>query len=623
MLLCFCVCLGGSAQVVAVSQPRPTLRYQFGDNPAWAGPAFDDSTWPTAPNGQIPLPPYDSHGFLWIRAQVPVRTGSEVPLALLFDGNENQLMADEIYVNGTRVGQQGALEPRTIVTPSAEPAVFGIPLGAATPGATAVVALRAWYIPGVRVSIGRIAPRFTIDSSRFVRLARSARHQRTLISIGPQLGANLIITCCGLGLLLLWRRSGGRDILLCGLLLTLYAPVGIVADLESHGVLHIPWMIYILSYSLVQIAQMDCNLEFTWTIHAYRNRLFLRLGQAALVIFNVTLAVRELALNPSRFAAWSIPVSLVCVYAFDAITFGANLWALLVLRRNKLIAAALALIPLSATLGRRGFLYSFYLGPFYFDTFNFAFLLSCLALFIMLGKRAWTAWGDANNLRVEFDAAREVQERLVVAPPAVPGFQMQSAYIPATQVGGDFYHIRPDDQGGVLIAVGDVSGKGLRAAMAVSAIIGALRAMPLLRPSRVLFDLNRGLAGNLGGGFVTCCVTHIAAGGTMIVANAGHLPPYRNGHELPLASSLPLGLAPDGAWTESTFELAPGDALTFLSDGVVEARNPRGELYGFDRTQKIARQSAEEIARAAQAFGQEDDITVLTLAFTGAEVLHA
>ncbi|HEX4310327.1 MAG TPA: PP2C family protein-serine/threonine phosphatase [Acidobacteriaceae bacterium] len=616
ILLCFCVSLPAAAQ--SYSAPaQPTLRYQFGDNPAFASPTFDDSSWATAPDGQIPLPPFDSHGYLWIRARVPVRAGSEIPLAILLDG-ENQLMADELYVNGTLAGQQGALEPKIVVAPSAEPAVFGIPLGAATPGATAVVAFRAWYIPGVRVSVGRVTPRFTIDSSRFVRLVRSARHQRAIISIGPQLGANLIITCCGLGLLLLWRRSGGRDILLCALLLILYAPVGIIADLESHGVLHIPWMIYILSYSLVQIGQMDCNLEFTWAIHAYRNRLFLRLGQAVLVTFNVTLAVRELALNPSSFTAWSIPLSLICVYAFDAITFGANLWALVVLRRNKLIAAALALIPLSATLGRRGFLYSFNLGPFYFDTFNFAFLLSCLALFIMLGKRAWTAWGDANNLRVEFDAAREVQERLVVTPPAVPGFHMQSAYIPATQVGGDFFHIRPDENGGVLIAVGDVSGKGLRAAMAVSAIIGALRAMPLLPPSRVLFDLNRGLAGNLGGGFVTCCVTRIAADGTMIIANAGHLPPYRNGQELPLPSSLPLGLTTDGSWADSPIRLNPGDTLTFLSDGVVEARNSRGELYGFDRTAAISTLPAEEIARAASAFGQEDDITVLTLAFVGA-----
>ncbi len=620
LLLFFCVSLAAAAQT---NGAPPTLRYQFGDNPAYASPTFDDSAWPTAPNGQIPLPPYHSPGFLWIRARIPVRASVETPLAVLLDGNENQLMADEVYVNGTLVGQQGAIEPKPVVAPSAEPAVFGIPLDAVTPGATAVVALRTWSVPGFRVSLAGTAPRFTIDSARFAHLARSARHQRALIALGPQLGANLIITCLGLGLLLLWSRSGGRDILLCAALLLLYAPVGIISDLESYGVLHIPWMIYAVFYSIVQIAQMDCNLEFAWAIHAFRNRFWLHLGQAALLIFNMALTVRELAQHPSGFEALSIPVSLICVYLFDAITFGANLWALVVDRRNQLIAASLALIPLSATLGRRGFLYSFHLGPFYFDTFNFAFLLSALALFIMLGKRAWSAWGDANNLRVEFDAAREVQQRLVVTPPTVAGFRMESAYIPATQVGGDFYHIRPDDQGGVLIVVGDVSGKGLRAAMAVSAIIGALRAMPMLPPTRVLFDLNRGLAGNLHGGFVTCCAAHISATGLMTIANAGHLAPWRNGKELDCGNNLPLGIVENLHYEEREILLTPNDTLTFLSDGVVEARNAHGELYGFDRTAAISTRTAAEIARAASTHGQEDDITVLTLAFTGAEVLRA
>jgi phosphoserine phosphatase RsbU/P len=66
----------------------------------------------------------------------------------------------------------------------------------------------------------------------------------------------------------------------------------------------------------------------------------------------------------------------------------------------------------------------------------------------------------------------------------------------------------------------------------------------------------------------------------------------------------------------TVLELDPADKLTFLSDGVVEARNPTGELFGFDRTRAISRESAESIARAAQALGQEDDITVLTLAFS-------
>jgi serine/threonine protein phosphatase PrpC len=87
-------------------------------------------------------------------------------------------------------------------------------------------------------------------------------------------------------------------------------------------------------------------------------------------------------------------------------------------------------------------------------------------------------------------------------------------------------------------------------------------------------------------------------------------------------NGLPLGIAPDSQYTETTLRLAPGETLTFLSDGVVEARNARGELFGFERAAAISGESAESIAQAAQQFGQEDDITVLTLSLAPAEVSH-
>ncbi len=241
----------------------------------------------------------------------------------------------------------------------------------------------------------------------------------------------------------------------------------------------------------------------------------------------------------------------------------------------------------------------------------------------MLGKRAWTAWSQANSLRVEFDAAREVQERLVTAPPQIAGFHVEAAYLPAAQVGGDFYYIRPEEGGGLLVVVGDVSGKGLPAAMAVAAIVGALRAMPKLAPARVLSDLNRSLTGDMGGGFVTAICARIAENGTVTVANAGHLAPYCNGDEIKLEPGLPLGLTADAAYGERTLTLASGETLTFLSDGVLEARNASGELFGFERTAAISTQAADAIAGAAQHFGQEDDITVLTVAFAGAELARA
>ena len=96
-------------------------------------------------------------------------------------------------------------------------------------------------------------------------------------------------------------------------------------------------------------------------------------------------------------------------------------------------------------------------------------------------------------------------------------------------------------------------------------------------------------------------------------SNAGHLAPYRNGEELAIEAGLPLGLISDLKYAESRLEISGGDTLIMLSDGIVEARNPDGELFGFERTQAISTRSAEEIASAAMQFGQEDDITVVKL----------
>jgi serine phosphatase RsbU (regulator of sigma subunit) len=165
------------------------------------------------------------------------------------------------------------------------------------------------------------------------------------------------------------------------------------------------------------------------------------------------------------------------------------------------------------------------------------------------------------------------------------------------------------------------SGKGLRAAMTVALAIGALRTLAAedLRPAALLQRLNLQILSAEDGGFVTCLCAEISRDGAVTAANAGHLSPYLNGVEVALGSGLPLGLTAEAGYTEATLQLAPGDMLTLLSDGVVEARNITGELFGFERTCAISAQSAQQIAEA----GQEDDITVLTLTFAGAEVLQA
>ena len=231
---------------------------------------------------------------------------------------------------------------------------------------------------------------------------------------------------------------------------------------------------------------------------------------------------------------------------------------------------------------------------------------------------------EKERLAGELEAGRAMQQVLLgVGSPAIPGLCIESVYKPASEVGGDFFQVLPVPDGGGLIVIGDVSGKGLRAAMTVSTILGALRALPAASPAELLRALNHALAGRLEGGLVTCCIAHVSSRGVLTTANAGHLAPYRNGEEVVIESGLPLGVIADSEYSESTFALDAGDRLTFLSDGVVEARSSTGELFGFERTRANSRQSAEEIARAAQNFGQQDDITVLTLTFAPVEVAHA
>jgi phosphoserine phosphatase RsbU/P len=187
-------------------------------------------------------------------------------------------------------------------------------------------------------------------------------------------------------------------------------------------------------------------------------------------------------------------------------------------------------------------------------------------------------------------------------------------------VGGDFYQIFPDGDGPGLLVIGDVSGKGLQAAMKGTLALGALRAFASEKPgpAALLGRLNRELCSMGSEGFITSLVAGLAPDGVLTLANAGHLAPYRNGEEIAVEPGLPLGVTADSQYAERTVKLSPGDSLTFLSDGVVEAQNASGELFGFDRTQQISQLPADLIAEAAHSFGQRDDITVLTLRYAPA-----
>jgi len=257
-------------------------------------------------------------------------------------------------------------------------------------------------------------------------------------------------------------------------------------------------------------------------------------------------------------------------------------------------------------------------GPIPIHFSSIADFSGVLVIVIIIFGRFLRIQREQQHATSELAAARSVQELMIPQEKvATPGFEIVSVYDPAAEVGGDFFHVQTMGDGGVLVVIGDVAGKGLQAAMNVSTIIGALRTMGAprrsteLSPAHMLQSLNRVLAGSES--FTTCQVAYFAGNGELVLANAGHLPPYLNSQEIAVPGGLPLGVIPELSYDEIRLYVHPGDRILFISDGVVEARRPSGELFGFERVHTLTHQSASFIADAAKTFGQEDDITVLTV----------
>ncbi|MGD0347523.1 MAG: SpoIIE family protein phosphatase, partial [Terracidiphilus sp.] len=235
-----------------------------------------------------------------------------------------------------------------------------------------------------------------------------------------------------------------------------------------------------------------------------------------------------------------------------------------------------------------------------------------LVILLIIYVRYMRIHRDQEHASSELAAARSVQELLIPQEKiATPGFDVDSVYSPANEVGGDFFHVHAAGHDGMLVVIGDVAGKGLKAAMNVSLLMGALRRIHERSPAKILESLNSVLSGFES--FTTCQAIWFGSNGEVVIANAGHIPPYLNSQEINLPGGLPLGVIPHVRYMEARFYLHPGDRILLLSDGVVEARGPSGELFGFDRVRHLSSQTAFYIADAAKAFGQEDDITVLTV----------
>jgi hypothetical protein len=245
-----------------------------------------------------------------------------------------------------------------------------------------------------------------------------------------------------------------------------------------------------------------------------------------------------------------------------------------------------------------------------------AMVVSLLIITVMLLRRFIQAQALREQWKLEIQQAQQVQQVLIPHElPQVAGLDIDGEYRPAREVGGDFFQIIPTGgSGSVFIVVGDVTGKGLQAGMLVALIVGAVRSavQHSTDPLRILQEVNSQLCERQHSS-ATCLVLRIDADGGVTIANAGQLPPYVNGTELSMDGALPLGIITEADFSVASFRLNHGDSIILMSDGIVEAQDADGNLFGFERIAGMLERhaSAAEIADAAQKFGQEDDILVL------------
>ncbi|HUD55318.1 MAG TPA: PP2C family protein-serine/threonine phosphatase [Terracidiphilus sp.] len=627
-------------------------RFHTGDDAdgklGWANPSLDDSKWPLLRsdrswNAQQGYQDYS--GFGWYRFRLEVPDGSRTYGLYL----PSFATSFQVFGNGTLLGTWGGLPPhqRQDIIP---PLLLQLP--AAQPDGSLVIAIRTWgYLYGSGTGeFGAgpgVAPRFgefdTLREWAFLQDKQAFWNASSELFLAM---GWLIVGIAGMALYL-FRRSE-REHLWFALTGFFWA-----ADLALHS-LGRHRFFTVERFSLQEVSGLaEAGWRMTllfliWhLLSVRRNRLFYVALGSVIASFLVICAGNGIqAFGPGALPAnvmgyWNFVIAIPVYVYWICVLFGVlaaayrsvsdahlllfpvffegishllsnSFWALLFFDLKRVQPLAMRFWLLSD--------WPFPLGVPFIS--NLILQLSLIGILVLRFNRSSV---HEQRLVTEMESAREVQLQLV--PRDLPRAEyacLESAYLPAAEVGGDFYQVIELGDRSLLIVVGDVSGKGLKAAMKGTLAIGAIRALVAenTRPAELLFRLNSELLLGKDGGFITCVCAHLSPNGVLTLANAGHIPPYINGWEVECNSGLPLGIL-KAEYGETTIHLVPDDRMVLLSDGVLEAQNAKGELLGFDRIAALSRQSADQIARAALQFGQEDDITVLALIFTGSGVLRA
>jgi serine phosphatase RsbU (regulator of sigma subunit) len=240
------------------------------------------------------------------------------------------------------------------------------------------------------------------------------------------------------------------------------------------------------------------------------------------------------------------------------------------------------------------------------------------------------------RIEQELRVARLIQQTLLPKTLLeLPGYDVAAYYQPAREVGGDFYDFFELEDGHLGLVVGDVTDKGVPAALVMASTRAMLRATAqrLFSPGEVLKMANDALVTDIPANmFITCLYAILECGsGRLIYANAGHDPPYlrragrSQGVEELRATGMPLGLLPRMDYEEKEIVLERGESILFYSDGLVEAHDPHYEMFGFPRLQGLVGTHrsggssligfllSELTKFTGEDWEQEDDITLVTL----------
>jgi phosphoserine phosphatase RsbU/P len=621
LLLCF---FPAAAQISVPHLPSGSValkngwRTHSGDNLAWAQPGFNDSLWPATMLGpDTPL----VAAWSWYRLTLPMPSQTAEPLGLLVNAPGGTC---EVYIDGRRASAETIGSWLHMTAASAQivplPQDFGV----------VHIALRVDYPKPFAGSYGSFL-NVRVGGLSGIQAAAASTVDDRVLNFLPAGFAYLAILLAGIGAfgLSLAQRTR-REYFWLGLYLVIDAGLGLPwRAVESSLIPY--WWNGLVADPLTSL-QIISLIEFTFAFIGRPVGRVWRLLEVSVLAILPTSFLTAAGLFPSAIywglqglaqlgTALALPILLLVQFRRGNREAG---WLILPILLAFTMVGVVGIGTVATIFDwPLPFLPSIHFARTSIDFTDLGDFVFLLAIGVVMYFRFNSVRREQARVASELEAAQRVQALLLRSQPVGSAtLRIENVYRPAQEVGGDFFHVAAVGERTRLV-IGDVSGRGLGAAMLVSAIIGALDTLHDPAPARVLRSLNDLLLGRQQGGFATCLCAVVAPTGEIRMANAGHLAPYCNGFEVAVESGLPLGLAAGIDYAETSLHLAPGDTLTFLTDGVVEARNAAGELYGIDRTAAISARSAEEIVSAASTFGQEDDITVLTVAFAGAEVAHA